>query len=66
MVTTVLVTGANGFVGSHVVEALQQRGEVRIIAACRDAEKLLPGFVGEVRLGDLRDPNYCKALVQGC
>ncbi len=65
MVTTVLVTGANGFVGSHVLEALQQRGEVKIIAACRDAKKLLPGFVGEARVGDLRDPHYRKALVQG-
>jgi len=65
MATTVLVTGANGFVGSHVVEALQQRGEVRIIAACRDAKKLLPDFDGEVRVGDLRDEKYLKELVKG-
>lgn len=61
---TVLVTGANGFVGSHIVEALQQLNEVKIIAACRDKAKLLPGFSGEVREGDLRDPQYRKSLVK--
>lgn len=65
MVTTVLVTGANGFVGSHVVEALQQRGEVRVIAACRDAKKLPPGIDCEIRVGDLRDEKYRKELVKG-
>lgn len=65
MVTTVLVTGANGFVGSHVVEALQQRNDVKIIAACRDTKKLLLGFDGEARVGDLRDANYRKELVRG-
>lgn len=65
MVTTVLVTGANGFVGGHVLEALQQRKGVKIIAACRDVKKLLPGFSGEARVGDLRDEKYRKELVEG-
>ena len=34
--TTVLVTGANGFVGSHILEALTQREGIVPLAACRD------------------------------
>lgn len=60
---TVLVTGANGFVGSHVLEALQARGDVRVIAGCRDGKKLQPGITDEVREGDLRDPAYRRRLV---
>ncbi len=65
MQQTVLVTGANGFVGSHVLEALGQREELRLIAACRDAGKLAGNFAGEVRVGDLRDPGYLKSVVDG-
>lgn len=62
---TVLVTGANGFVGSHVLEALQRQGGVRVIAACRDKATLPSGFDGEVRAGDLRDAGYRKAALDG-
>lgn len=62
---TVVVTGSTGFVGSHVLEALQQCEDVELIAACRDRTRLLPGFKGEVREGDLRDPVYRKKLVKG-
>lgn len=65
MPQTVLVTGANGFVGSHILEALQQRNDVKIIAACRDRNKLLPQFEGQVREGDLRDENYRRSVVEG-
>jgi len=61
----VLVTGANGFVGSHVLEALAQREDVRLIAACRDGERMAGTFSGEVRVGDLRDPGYVKSVVEG-
>lgn len=64
MVKSVLVTGANGFVGSHVLEALQQQDDVHVIAACRDRRKLPPEFTGEVRAGDLRDHDYRKTLVE--
>lgn len=63
--TTVLVTGANGFVGSHVLEALAGRAGIRAIAACRDPLKLAPGFAGEVRHGDIRDPDYLQTLFAG-
>ncbi len=64
---TVLITGATGFVGSHILETLSEPGvdSVRVIAACRDARKLLPTFRGEVREGDLRDPVYRNKVVEG-
>lgn len=65
MQQTVLITGANGFVGSHVLEALEQREDLRLIAACRDAGRLAGTFAGEVREGDLRDPGYLKSVVEG-
>lgn len=65
MQQTVLVTGANGFVGSHVLEALARRDDVRVIAACRNADRLAAGFTGEVRVGDLLDPDYVKSVVEG-
>lgn len=65
MMTTVLVTGANGFVGSHILEALQQRKDIQAIAACRNQEKLPPAFDGEVRVGDLRDARYLQTAVKG-
>lgn len=62
---TILVTGATGFVGSHILEALQTREDVRIVAACRDRTRLLPGYTNEVREGDLRDPAYREKLFEG-
>jgi len=61
----VLVTGANGFVGSHILEALMQHEGVTPIAACRDKHKLIPAFTGEVREGDLRDSDYLGSLLDG-
>lgn len=65
MAKTVLVTGANGFVGSHVLEALQLCDDAEIIAACRDRKKLPPSYLGPVREGDLRDAGYCRSVVEG-
>lgn len=64
---TVLITGATGFVGSHVLEAFMEHADpqVRVIAACRDRRKLLPTFAGEVREGDLRDAAYCRDVLDG-
>jgi len=62
---TVLVTSANGFVGSHILEALTHNNAVTVIAACRDKRKLLPKFASEVREGDLRDDNYLSCLLKG-
>lgn len=65
MTRTVLVTGATGFVGSHVLETLTGKEDIHLIATCRDKRKLLPGFTGEVREGDLRDAGFRNAVMQG-
>jgi len=62
---TVLVTGATGFLGSHVLEALIPNKKIKLIAACRNPEKLLPGFQGEIRQGDLTDDIYVEQLTKG-
>jgi nucleoside-diphosphate-sugar epimerase len=62
-VKSVLVTGATGFVGSHVLAALMERSDVRVVAACRNRTRLLPAFAGEVREGDLRDNRYLEGLL---
>lgn len=61
--TTVLVTGATGFVGSHIVQALANT-PVTIIAACRKPECLASTFSGKVRQGDLRDTSYVEDLTK--
>jgi len=59
----VLVTGANGFVGSHILEALMRHEGVTPIAACRNRRKLIADFHGEIREGDLRDKDYIETLL---
>ena len=66
---TVLVTGATGFLGSHVARLLVERGErvrvlVRPASAGRVAE-VLPGNRAEVVSGDLRDASSLERAMQG-
>ncbi len=60
----VLVTGATGFLGSHILEALSSHEDIHPIAACRDRSRLLPSFTGEIRQGDLTDNAYVKEVTQ--
>jgi len=67
MTHSIVVTGATGFVGSHVLEELLQIGhkDLHLIAACRDRRKLIPEFDGETREGDLRDAEYLDRVLAG-
>ena len=60
---SIIVTGANGFVGSHILEAFASQ-PVQVIAACRDPSKLPPWFSGKTLVGDLRDPAYIKSITE--
>ncbi len=60
----ILVTGATGFLGRNALAAIARRPHVIPIAACRDRSRLAPFFRGEVRVGDLTDPAYRRAVVQ--
>lgn len=63
---TVLVTGATGFVGSHVAELLTQRGHrVRGLARLGASTQFLEEAGVEVFRGDLTDPASLAAAVDG-
>ena len=53
--TTIAVTGANGFVGRHVVRFLTDLGNVRVVAVGRNEERLKPLGV-DYRVFDLSAP----------
>lgn len=67
----VLVTGADGFIGSHLTEALLARGcEVRALAQYNSFNNW--GWLEDVKsqrlevvTGDVRDPNFCRHIVKG-
>jgi nucleoside-diphosphate-sugar epimerase len=61
--SVIVITGANGFVGSHILEAAATETGHRWIAACRSPDRLPTAFGGEVRSGDLRDPGYRKEML---
>ena len=65
MATTVLVTGATGFLGGNVLTAVAALPDVTVVAACRRPARLPAGFDGEVRAGDLDDPAYRRQVVKG-
>lgn len=67
----VLVTGADGFIGSHLTEALLDRGyRVRAIAMYNSFNSWgwlegidRPGL--EIVCGDVRDPAFCREVSRG-
>lgn len=61
---TILITGANGFVGTHTLKRLMDVEGIKLIAACRDKSKLIPNFKGEIREGDLRDEAYLDDMLE--
>lgn len=71
-VRQVLVTGADGFIGSHLTEALLARGyRVRALAQYNSfnnwgwLEEIAPRDGLEVVCGDVRDPDFCRELCRG-
>lgn len=71
----VLVTGADGFIGSHLTELLVEKGyEVRAFAFYNSfntwgwLDTLPPSIMDHVEVftGDIRDPNGVRTALQGC
>jgi NAD dependent epimerase/dehydratase len=68
----VLITGADGFIGSHLTEALYRKG-YQVRALCQYNSFNNWGWLEdisckddiEVFSGDIRDPFYCEELVSG-
>jgi len=68
---TVLVTGADGFIGSHLTELLLEKGyRVRALSQYNSFNNWgwLEGINNprlEIVSGDVRDPNFCRRIVVG-
>ena len=74
MANTVLVTGADGFIGSHLTEELVKKGE-KVKAFCYYNSFGTWGWIDtlpkeikneiEVFMGDIRDPNGVRTAMEG-
>jgi NAD dependent epimerase/dehydratase len=71
MIKRALVTGADGFIGSHLTELLLQEGyKVRALSQYNSFNywgwlEDIPGNKDfEVITGDIRDPHFCKEIVK--
>jgi dihydroflavonol-4-reductase len=63
----VLVTGATGFVGSHVAQLLSVHGaDLRLLVRSTSQTENIADFKAECVTGDLRDPASLRKAVQGC
>jgi dihydroflavonol-4-reductase len=61
------VTGATGFVGSHVARVLAEQGaDLRLLVRSSSDLRNIEGLKAERVIGDLRDPASLKKAVSGC
>jgi dihydroflavonol-4-reductase len=61
------VTGATGFLGSHVARVLREQGaDLRLLVRATSNLKNLEGLKAETATGDLRDPASLEKAMSGC
>lgn len=74
MSNTVMVTGADGFIGSHLTEELVKKGEkvkafcyYNSFGTCGWLDTLAPEIKSEIEIfmGDVRDPNGVRTAMRG-
>ena len=72
MIVTALITGADGFIGSHLTEILVNQGyQVKALSQYNSFNNWgwledvdCKGKI-EILTGDIRDPHYCKHITRG-
>lgn len=65
--TTTLITGANGFIASHLCRLLVERGyAVRALVRPTSDRRSLEGVAVDFRVGDMLQPATLAAAVEGC
>lgn len=63
----VFLTGATGFVGSHVARAYADAGaDLRLLTRKTSSLAAIEGLAAEVVVGDLRQPESLRAAMRGC
>jgi dihydroflavonol-4-reductase len=63
----VFVTGATGFVGSHVAQVLAEQGaDLRLLVRSSSNPRNIQGLKAERVVGDLRDPASLEKVMAGC
>jgi dihydroflavonol-4-reductase len=61
------VTGATGFVGSHVAQILAEQGaDLRLLVRKNSALRNIAGLNADQVIGDLRDPTSIEKAMAGC
>ena len=61
------ITGATGFIGSHVAQALAESGaDLRLLVRPQSKTDNIAGLRAETAVGDLSDPPSLKKAMRGC
>lgn len=67
MVLKAFVTGATGFVGSHVARVLAEQGaDLRLLVRANSNPRNIEALSADRVVGDLRDPSSLERAISGC